>query len=130
MPDVSGEKIEAKKSLLPLPGFVDRKPETLSPKSALVTRRRVVCLGSGSSDRPFILPSLNVVKTILEVSNLSIHRGKTVILEDLSWRIERGQHWAMLGANGSGKTSLLSALTGYLSATSGEIELLGQKFGR
>ncbi len=36
----------------------------------------------------------------------------------------------MLGANGSGKTSLLSALTGYLSATSGEIELLGKKFGQ
>ncbi|MEO7678074.1 MAG: ATP-binding cassette domain-containing protein, partial [Verrucomicrobiota bacterium] len=69
-------------------------------------------------------------QTVLEISRLSIHRGKTVILDDISWRIERGEHWAMLGANGSGKTSLLSALTGYLSATTGEIELLGKKFGQ
>lgn len=34
------------------------------------------------------------------------------------------------GANGSGKTSLLSALTGYLSPTAGEIEVLGQHYGR
>lgn len=69
-------------------------------------------------------------KAVLEVSNLSIRRGDTVILDEVSWRIERGQHWVMLGANGSGKTSLLSTLTGYLSATSGEIELLGQRFGQ
>lgn len=71
-----------------------------------------------------------MTRTVLQVSHLSIHRGDTVILDDVCWRIERGQHWAMLGANGSGKTSLLSALTGYLNATSGEIELLGQKFGQ
>ncbi|MDB6028259.1 MAG: transporter [Verrucomicrobiales bacterium] len=35
----------------------------------------------------------------------------------------------MLGANGSGKTSLLSALTGYLMPTAGDIEVLGEKFG-
>ena len=76
-------------------------------------------------------PSLNYVsKTVLEVSHLKIQRGGTIILNDVSWRIERGQHWAMLGANGSGKTSLLSALAGYLNFTSGEIEVLGKKFGQ
>lgn len=35
----------------------------------------------------------------------------------------------MLGANGSGKTSLLSALTGYLMPTSGEIFLFGRRYG-
>jgi len=43
--------------------------------------------------------------------------------------VERGQHWVILGANGSGKTSLLSALTGYLSPTSGDVTVLGQTFG-
>ena len=66
---------------------------------------------------------------ILEVSNLRIQRDHTVILDDVSWRVERGQHWVMLGANGSGKTSLLSALTGYLMPTSGEMVLLGQRYG-
>ncbi len=67
---------------------------------------------------------------ILETSGLSIHRGDTAILDDISWRVDRGQHWVMLGANGSGKTSLLSAVTGYLTPTSGEITVLGRRYGR
>jgi iron complex transport system ATP-binding protein len=66
---------------------------------------------------------------ILEISGLSINRGKTMILRDVSWRVERGQHWAILGANGSGKTSLLSALTGYFMPTAGEMLLLGRRYG-
>ena len=52
---------------------------------------------------------------VLEVRDLQVRRGKTMILNRVSWRVERGQHWVILGANGSGKTSLLSALTGYLT---------------
>lgn len=66
---------------------------------------------------------------ILEVRDLTIRRGDTVILDRVSWSVQRGEHWAILGANGSGKTSLLSALTGYLSPTDGEIVVLGQRFG-
>lgn len=40
-----------------------------------------------------------------------------------------GEHWVILGANGSGKTSLLAALTGYLMPTAGEISALGQRYG-
>ncbi|HYG25048.1 MAG TPA: ABC transporter ATP-binding protein [Verrucomicrobiae bacterium] len=68
-------------------------------------------------------------KRILDVSNLRIERNGTVILHDVSWQVQRGQHWAILGANGSGKTSLLSALTGYLMPTAGDISLLGQRYG-
>jgi iron complex transport system ATP-binding protein len=69
-------------------------------------------------------------QTVLEVSNLRIQRGRTVILDDISWRAERGQHWVILGANGSGKTSLLSGLTGYLMPTAGQISVLGESYGR
>jgi iron complex transport system ATP-binding protein len=72
---------------------------------------------------------LIVAKPVLQISNLRIQRGNTIILDDICWRIGRGEHWAILGANGSGKTSLLSALAGYLNFTSGEIEVLGEKFG-
>src|SRR6266404_57781 len=68
--------------------------------------------------------------TILEVSNLRVQRGKTLILTDVHWRVRRGEHWVVLGANGSGKTSLLSALTGYLTPTTGEIFVLGRRYGR
>ena len=52
-----------------------------------------------------------------------------MILNRVSWRVERGQHWVILGANGSGKTSLLSALTGYLTPSGGEIAVLGRRYG-
>ena len=64
--------------------------------------------------------------TVLEVSNLRIQRGGALILDDISWRVLPGEHWVILGANGSGKTSLLSALTGYFTPTAGKISALAQ----
>jgi iron complex transport system ATP-binding protein len=67
---------------------------------------------------------------ILTVNELRVERSGTPILDGVNWRVERGQHWVILGANGSGKTSLLSALTGYLTPTAGAISLLGRTYGR
>ena len=69
-------------------------------------------------------------KTILSVSSLRIVRDGTVILDGVNWRVQRGEHWVILSANGSGKTSLLSELTGYLMPTAGEISLLGETYGQ
>ena len=68
-------------------------------------------------------------RPVLSVERLFVRRGDVEILLDVSWQIEPKQHWAILGANGSGKTSLLRALTGYLAPTGGEIFLLGRRFG-
>jgi iron complex transport system ATP-binding protein len=65
---------------------------------------------------------------LFAVENLRVER-EAVILHDVSWRVEPGQHWVILGANGSGKTSLLSALTGYLVPTRGEIRIGAARFG-
>lgn len=67
--------------------------------------------------------------SILEVNDLRIVRGKTTILKNVNWRVAHGEHWVILGANGSGKTSLLKALTGYLSPTAGDFALLGRRYG-
>ena len=37
---------------------------------------------------------------VLNVRNLRIERAETVILDDVSWRVKRGEHWTILGANG------------------------------
>ena len=66
---------------------------------------------------------------VLDIRGLVVHRDGTLILDRLDWRVQRGEHWVILGANGSGKTSLLSALTGYLTPSAGEIELLGETYG-
>jgi len=69
------------------------------------------------------------MKPVLAVNGLRVARGRTTILHDVAWTVRPGEHWVILGANGSGKTSLLKALTGFLSATAGEIAVLGQQYG-
>src|SRR5882724_1097101 len=66
---------------------------------------------------------------LLQLTGLSVMRGRTTILRGVDWRVARGEHWAILGANGSGKTTLLKALTGYMPPSSGAISLLGQHYG-
>jgi len=66
---------------------------------------------------------------VIAISQLRVERD-AVILDSIDWTVQRGQHWAILGANGSGKTSLLSTLTGYMPLTAGVISMLGETYGR
>jgi iron complex transport system ATP-binding protein len=72
---------------------------------------------------------MKAAKPVIEISSLRVER-EAVILESIDWHVRRGEHWAILGANGSGKTSMLRALTGYLPPTAGEIRVLGKTYGR
>lgn len=49
------------------------------------------------------------------------------ILSGVDWQIERGEHWAVLGPNGCGKTTLLRIASGYLWPTSGRVLRLGKE---
>ena len=51
------------------------------------------------------------------------------MLRRLDWRIDPGQHWVIMGPNGCGKTSLLRALTGFLTPSAGDIRLLDAVYG-
>ena len=61
---------------------------------------------------------------VLEVEGVCFRRGRS-ILKDVSWRVDQGQHWGVLGPNGCGKTSLINIITGYECATEGRICLDG-----
>ncbi len=67
---------------------------------------------------------------VLDIKNVSLRRNGIFILKNISWEIKQGEHWAVIGLNGSGKTSLLKMITGYLSPSTGEMTVLGKKFGR
>ena len=64
---------------------------------------------------------------LLRVSNLTVHYGKAVALENVSMEVAEGSVVTLVGANGAGKTTLLRALSGLLPATSGEIWFRGRK---
>lgn len=60
---------------------------------------------------------------------MGVTRDDAVILDGIAWRVERGQHWVVLGPNGCGKTSLLKVLLGYLTLSEGEMRVLGETYG-
>ncbi|MBF6559832.1 MAG: ATP-binding cassette domain-containing protein [Candidatus Binataceae bacterium] len=66
---------------------------------------------------------------VIRVAGLRVERD-ALILDAIDWTVARGEHWVILGANGSGKTSLLSTLTGYMALSGGEISVLGETYGR
>jgi len=58
------------------------------------------------------LPPLDPAQPLVRIKDATIQYGDTVIFKDLSWTIETNQHWQLTGPNGSGKTGLLSLITG------------------
>lgn len=52
------------------------------------------------------------------------------ILRDIRWQVMPGQHWAVLGANGAGKSSLLSIVAGYEWPSRGRVAVLGETYGQ
>ena len=63
-------------------------------------------------------------KTLIKFENVTLRVRDTLLLPNTSWQIDRGQHWAILGSNGAGKTSLVKALTGEVPVVRGTISSL------
>jgi len=57
---------------------------------------------------------------MIEVQHLTKKYGDLLAVDDLSFKVDRGKIWGLLGPNAAGKTSTMRILTGYLSATEGK----------
>ena len=62
---------------------------------------------------------------MIEVENLSKAYGAVKAVDNISFRVEKGQILGFLGPNGAGKTTTMRILTGYLPATSGTARIAG-----
>ena len=63
---------------------------------------------------------------LLRISQLSAGYGEAVVLQDINLQLAEGQTLALLGRNGTGKTTLLDTLAGATKQHAGQIEFAGQ----
>ena len=66
----------------------------------------------------------------LQFAAVDVVRGRTQVLFGVDWRVGSAERWAVLGPNGSGKTTMLQLASGYLHPTRGQVEILGHRLGR
>jgi len=62
---------------------------------------------------------------VIEVQHLSKRYGPVTAVDDVSFRVERGEILGFLGPNGAGKTTTMRILTGYMPATAGKAVVAG-----
>lgn len=70
------------------------------------------------------------MEKVIDMKDVSWRRTGKDILHHIDWTVNKGEHWAVLGLNGAGKTSLLNMVNGYIWPTTGEVTVLGERFGK
>nr|WP_313665639.1 ribosome-associated ATPase/putative transporter RbbA [Shinella sp.] len=71
-------------------------------------------------------PAANAEESAIEADHLSMRFGDFTAVDDVSFRIARGEIFGFLGSNGCGKTTTMKMLTGLLEATGGQARLFGR----
>lgn len=66
---------------------------------------------------------------VIDLHIEAFSRDGVDILRDIRWQVMPGEHWVVLGANGAGKSSLLSIVAGYEWPSLGRVAVLGEVYG-
>ncbi len=72
---------------------------------------------------------MNVESPLLDIDGLVIRMGNRTLVSGMSMRVQRGELWCILGANGAGKSTFLDTVVGLRRAQGGSIRLLGKPVG-
>ncbi len=76
--------------------------------------------------KKFRIKSFKNINNIIEFENISLAYGNRLILDNISFKINEGQIFGMLGPNGVGKSTIFNLLTGLISPKSGKIKIAGE----
>ena len=76
--------------------------------------------------KKFRIKSFKKVKTIIEFQNVSLAYGNRLILDNISFKINEGQIFGMLGPNGVGKSTIFNLITGLITPKHGNIKINGE----
>lgn len=64
--------------------------------------------------------------SLLATRNLAIHFGGVAAVDDVSFEVEEGEILGLIGPNGSGKTTVLNMLSGFLQSQGGQVQFAGE----
>ena len=76
--------------------------------------------------KKFRIKSFKNLNSIIEFNNVTLSYGKRIILDNISFKINEGQIFGMLGPNGVGKSTIFNLITGLISPDSGQIKINGE----
>ena len=76
--------------------------------------------------KSFRIKSFKHLNSIIEFENVSLSYGNRLILDNISFRINQGQIYGMLGPNGVGKSTIFNLITGLIKPSSGNIKINGE----
>jgi len=77
--------------------------------------------------KKFRIKSFKQKKTILSLNNISLSFQKRQILQDISFEINQGEIFGMLGPNGVGKSTIFNLVTGLIKPDKGNIVIKDEK---
>jgi ATP-binding cassette subfamily F protein uup len=97
---------------------------TSKPKFRIEAANELIADEPQARDRAELLrfATSRLGNKVLEAIEASVTLGERTVLRDLTWRLGPGDRVALVGSNGSGKTSLLRLLDGELEPSSGHVE--------
>ena len=76
--------------------------------------------------KKFRIKSFKKKNSIIEFENVSLAYGNRLILDNISFKINEGQIFGMLGPNGVGKSTIFNLITGLINPKHGTIKINGQ----